>query len=73
MKSNNLSRLFSLFVQGYMFGASFARHECRRIVAEWLNAAGTVGAWLLTFICTAAIFYLLYLFLWFGYEIGMTM
>lgn len=48
MKNTAITRAFSLFVQGYLFGSKFGRFEFRRSFwRPWLNSLGAVGAWLL--------------------------
>ena len=71
---SNIRRASSLALQGYLFGSRFARFEFRRsFLRPWLNSLGAVGAWILNFLCVAAVFASLWLLLWLGYDAGMIM
>lgn len=72
--SNNILRVLSLLVQGFVFGSKFARAEFRNdYFWPFVNSLGGVGAWAAVVICCAAMFSALYGLLWLGYYLGFIM
>ncbi len=71
---NNLLRVLSLLLQGYLFGSRFARFEFRRsFLRPWLNSLGGMGAWLLVLLACASGVVALWGLLWLGFSLGFVM
>ena len=71
---NSFSPFLALFLQGYLFRCHTARDDFRKkYLRPIIDRFGGVLAWVLTFLCVAAMFGALYCALWLGYFLGFDM